>query len=183
MIILFALWFFLPAAFANASPVFAAIIPGLKKLDQPIDFGKTFRGKRLLGKNKTIRGVLIGTIVGALTGLVQFLLYSNLNWFDSIVRGIDYSDPIVIALGGSMGFGALFGDAVESFFKRQLSIQSGKSWFPFDQIDYVIGGIIFSLPFVVLSWREYLAIILVWTLLHPVVTFVGWLLKIRDDPK
>jgi CDP-diglyceride synthetase len=35
------------------------------------------------------------------------------------------------------------GDAVKSFFKRRLGITPGKSWFPFDQLDFVLGAILF----------------------------------------
>jgi hypothetical protein len=54
--ILFALWFFLPAGLANAAPVFANKIPGSEWLAVPIDGGKHFRGKRITGNHKTIRG-------------------------------------------------------------------------------------------------------------------------------
>ena len=58
--ILFALWFFLPAGLANAAPVFASRIPKSEKLALPLDFGKSFRGKRIFGENKTFRGLLAG---------------------------------------------------------------------------------------------------------------------------
>ena len=43
--ILLAFWFLLPAALANAAPVFSAKIPALKKLYAPIDGGLTWRGQ------------------------------------------------------------------------------------------------------------------------------------------
>ena len=85
-------------------------------------------------------------------------------------------------MGASLGFGALAGDAIKSFFKRQFSVASGQSWFPFDQIDYILGGILFSLPFVILNITDYLIITVVWFLIHPVATVVGWLLKLKDSP-
>ncbi|MBR9703121.1 CDP-archaeol synthase, partial [Candidatus Woesearchaeota archaeon] len=38
------------------------------------------------------------------------------------------------------GFGALLGDLVESFIKRQLGFKSGELFFPWDKIDFVIGA-------------------------------------------
>ncbi len=181
-IILFALWFFLPAGIANSAPVFANKIPLLSRLGMPIDRGKTFRSKRIFGDHKTVRGFVAGIISAIAVTVLQMILYSNFEWAETISRSIDYSNPIVILMGASLGFGALAGDAIESFFKRQLSIQSGKSWFPFDQIDYIVGALFMSSPFVSLSFGEYLTIFAVWFLIHPVATFIGWMLKLKDSP-
>jgi CDP-2,3-bis-(O-geranylgeranyl)-sn-glycerol synthase len=180
--ILFALWFFAPAGIANSSPVFANKIPFLNKLGVPIDAGKTFRGKRIFGDHKTLRGFIAGTITGVLVALVQMLLYSNFSWIKELSSSVDYGDPIVLAMGAALGFGALAGDAIKSFFKRQLSVPSGESWFPFDQLDYIVGGVFASSIFVTLSFTQYVTITLVWFLIHPVATFIGWLLKLKDSP-
>jgi CDP-2,3-bis-(O-geranylgeranyl)-sn-glycerol synthase len=180
--ILFALWFFAPAGIANSSPVFANKIPLLSKLGMPIDGGETFRGKRIFGDHKTVRGFLVGILTGIVVALIQMFLYKNNSWIVEMSSTVDYGDPLVILLGAFLGFGALAGDAVKSFFKRQLSIPSGSSWFPFDQLDYIVGGLIISLPFVDLSISQYALITLVWFLIHPVATFVGWLLKLKDSP-
>ena len=58
-----ALLLFLPAGIANAVPVLVKKVPGLSKLKAPIDGGISFRGKRLLGANKTWRGLISGTLV------------------------------------------------------------------------------------------------------------------------
>jgi hypothetical protein len=62
--ILFVIWFFLPAGLANVAPIFAAKLPYLKTLTFPLDGYITFRGKRLLGEHKTLRGVISGILVG-----------------------------------------------------------------------------------------------------------------------
>jgi len=180
--ILFALWFFAPAGAANGSPVFANKVPILSKLGMPVDAGRTFRGKRIFGDHKTVRGFVVGTLAGLIIAGLQMLLYSNFSWFEGISGSVDYSNPIVLVMGALMGFGALAGDSIKSFFKRQFSVPSGQSWFPFDQIDYIIGGILFSLPFVLLSFASYAVITIVWFLIHPVATLVGWLLKLKDSP-
>lgn len=181
-LILFALWFFLPAGVANSAPVFANKVPLLKRLGMPIDGGKSYRGKRIFGDHKTVRGFVVGVISAIAIAGLQMVLYSNFEWAKTLSRSIDYSDPIVLLLGALLGFGALFGDAVESFFKRQLSIPSGKSWFPYDQIDYIVGALIMSAPIVSLRTSEYIAIFIVWFLIHPVATFIAWTLKLKDSP-
>jgi CDP-2,3-bis-(O-geranylgeranyl)-sn-glycerol synthase len=181
-IVLFAIWFFAPAGVANAAPVFANKVPLLKKLGMPIDGGRSFRGKRIFGDHKTLRGFVVGVLAAITVSGIQMILYSNFSWANTISRSIDYSDPIILLVGGLLGLGALLGDAIESFIKRQLSIQSGESWFPFDQIDYIIGALLLSAPIVKLTLSEYIAIFIVWFLIHPVATFIGWMLKLKDKP-
>lgn len=157
-IIFNAFFFFLPAGIANMVPVIVAKIPGLKKWDAPLDFGKKFRGKRILGDHKTIRGFVSGIVAGCIVALV---LYQSL------------------LLGFLLSFGALAGDSIKSFFKRQMGIASGKSWFPFDQIDYIVGGLLLSVFVVRLSLISYSAIFLLYFFLHLLITMIGYFLKLK----
>jgi CDP-2,3-bis-(O-geranylgeranyl)-sn-glycerol synthase len=180
--ILFALWFFFPAGIANMSPVFANNISALKGFTYPIDMGKKFRGKRILGDHKTFRGLISGLIGGILGGGLQILIYNNFSWVKSISDTIDYSNPKVLLIGAALGFGALVGDSIKSFFKRQIGIQPGHGWFPFDQLDFIIGGLLFASLFVTLPFSTYIIIAIVWLILHPVANILGWVLKLKDKP-
>lgn len=71
---------FLPAFLANASPVVAKNIPGIQSLSWPIH-------EKWFGKNKTVRGLITGILVGMLTGLV---LYFSRHIFVRYVP--DYTD-------------------------------------------------------------------------------------------
>lgn len=177
--VLFAIWFLLPAGLANSSPLLLNKLPLIKKIDTPVDFGYTFRGKRIFGENKRWRGLIFGAIIGAIVGLIQY--YLNPSFINDL--SINTTNPALFmsALGALQGFGALFGDAVESFFKRQRDIKPGQSWFPFDQIDFILGACLFSSILVVLSIKEYLIILLVWWALHVISTYFGYLLGIRDQ--
>lgn len=166
-----ALLFFLPAGIANMTPIFASKLPILKNWTAPLDFGKELRGKRIFGPNKTIRGLLTGTVTAGLSGL---LLHSFLLEQKSLL--------LFVTICAVMGFGALFGDAIESFFKRQKGIASGKAWFPFDQTDYIIGGLLFVAPFGVLSLWLVLWIFIIYFGLHLVSSYVGYLLGLKDEP-
>lgn len=179
--LIFALWFFAPAGFANAAPVFANKIPVLNQWKTPIDFGKSYRGKRILGDNKTWRGFCFGVLIAALTLLLQKYLYANNTWLQETITVVNYS-TITVWLGVLLGAGALLGDAVESFFKRQASVPSGEAWFPFDQIDYIIGGILLSSLVVTLSPAYNAAILLVWFGLHLISSYIGFLLGLKDKP-
>lgn len=138
-IIVQALWLVLPAYIANAS---ALLIGG----GTPIDFGKNWRdGKRLLGDGKTWRGLIAGAFVGMIGG---FGLSVVAKFGVSIDFPIELNDftgfPLMIPIIGSICFGALFGDIIKSFFKRRVGIERGKDWIPFDQIDFILGVLLFS---------------------------------------
>ena len=90
------------------------------------------------------------------------------------------SGPILFGLLSSAG--ALTGDALRSFFKRQRGMAPGKSWFPFDQIDYVLGGVVFTACYIQLTLWQYVLLFIVWFLLHPLATLIGYLLKLKDSP-
>ncbi|HEV2413031.1 MAG TPA: CDP-archaeol synthase [Candidatus Saccharimonadales bacterium] len=180
--IIFALWVFIPAGLANATPVFLAKFRVLKFLDKPMDFGKKLRGKPILGANKTWRGLLGAMVVSSLVFWLQRFAYMHHHWAITASRGINYAHLNPWVVGPAFGFGALVGDAIESFFKRQIGIESGHTWFPFDQIDYVIGGLLAISPFIRMSFYEYLFILLVWFLLHLVTVWVGYLTGFRERP-
>ncbi len=165
------LLFFLPAGLSNMAPVLGNKIPGWNHWGTPLDFGVTFRGTRIFGPNKTWRGLVGGTLLSALVGYILFNLL-----------GLQLSRGNYLLLGAAMGFGALFGDAVESFFKRQVGVAAGNSWFPFDQVDYIVGGLLFSLPFIRFSAGEYVAIFATYFGLHLAVSYVGYLLHLKDKP-
>ena len=176
--LLFALWVFLPAGIANMTPIFAAHLPILKRWEAPLDFGLSYRGKRLLGPNKTIRGLLSGMVAGGLFALLQ----SNMQQSYANEIGITSSVIATFVFGASLGFGALMGDAIESFFKRQKNISSGKSWFPFDQTDYIIGGCVPLLVWSQLNFNQYVMIFAVYFGLHLLVSYIGYVLKLKKSP-
>lgn len=180
-IILSVLWFFLPAGLGNLAPIFAKNIPALRKYTYPMDFYKKFRGKRIFGDHKTIRGLLAGITVGIITVYLQILFYNHFQFFRDVSL-INYNEINPWFLGFLAAFGALAGDAVKSFFKRQLNIPSGKSWFPFDQIDYILGGIFFTSLYIRFDLVTYVILFVVWFIMHPLSTSIGWLLRLKDDP-
>ena len=134
-ILLKAIYFMFPVYFANMAPVIYKKIPFLA---YPLDLGKKFKNKRIFDSHKTFRGLFFGVLAGMILAYIQFQL-SGFEFFDNI-SVINYSNWIMI--GGLMGFGAIAGDAVESFFKRQRGIRAGERWIPFDQLDFVIGGLV-----------------------------------------
>ncbi|HEV2339268.1 MAG TPA: CDP-archaeol synthase [Patescibacteria group bacterium] len=175
------LWFFLPIGIANVTPIVVKKIPVIDALAFPLDFHYTVRGKRLLGDHKTIRGVVTGIIAAIGTVMLQKYFYIHLSAiYDFSTINYQLINPLV--LGFLSAFGALGGDIIKSFFKRQFCIPSGTSWFPFDQLDYVIGGILCTGLYVHLRWLEYLFLVIIGFMISMASSYIGYLLKLKEAP-
>jgi CDP-2,3-bis-(O-geranylgeranyl)-sn-glycerol synthase len=177
-----AIWFFLPAGIANVAPVLAAAVPGLDKWNAPIDGGRQFRGRPLLGPHKTWRGLAAGILLATLAFLLQQMLVSDFDWAQWLAEGVPYASLPAWLLGPLFALGALGGDAVESFFKRRRGLESGAAWLGFDQLDYIIGAIILTLPVVRLEIIQYLWAVVVWLAIHLASSYIGWLMGLKKQP-
>jgi CDP-2,3-bis-(O-geranylgeranyl)-sn-glycerol synthase len=166
-----AIWFIFPAYCANAAPV---IFGG----GQPMDFGKRFfDGKPLLGPHKTVRGFLAGLIIGTLVGLAQTLIFEHVLFqYDSQFR---YTQ----VLGFVLSVGALTGDLIESFIKRRLNIVPGSSLPIADQIDFILGALLFSIPVSPPSLSVSLIILLITIPIHLSTNLVAALLNMKNKGK
>ena len=156
------------------APVFAARMPVLKHWNTPIDFGASIKGERIFGDNKTWRGLFSGTVAGSAVGVLQFI--SGFGLIEAL--------PQAALVGAALGFGALLGDAVKSFFKRRQSIPPGKSWIPLDQTDYIVGGLLLAYPLAanVLSLELAVIIAVTYTVLHFLFSYLGYLLGLKSQP-
>lgn len=167
-ILLTSFWYFLPAGIANVIPPLASHVPILKKWSTPLDLGHSFRNIRIFGDHKTIRGFTSGLVCGTLTCLLQ-----------AQIIPMPYN-PIV--LGFLLSFGALSGDAIKSFFKRRTDIKPGKTWFPFDQLDYIIGGLFISSLYYIPPVSIYVGVFLLYFGLHLLFSYIGFLLHLKSQP-
>lgn len=161
------LWFFLPAALANSAPLFAIKLFGA---------GTPVRVK-WFGSHKTWQGIISGTVVGFVVYLLQRSLAAAFP--GSAIALVEYSTASVL-LGAAFGFGALMGDLVKSFFKRRIGVRPGAPWIPFDQIDYCIGGLLFSLPFVALPWQAWILVPLFYGLMSIIMNRLAYALGFRE---
>jgi len=165
-VIIVAVLFIFPAYCANATPVLAG--GGTK-----IDFGKNFiDGKRLFGDNKTFKGFFFGWTVGLGVGLIVCYLFIPF--------------PIIFAILSPLG--ALLGDLLAAFLKRRLNIVPGGMLPVIDQVDFVIGAIIFSLlfsltlPFDVQFWEVAIAALLLTPPIHLFTNICAYKLKLKNHP-
>jgi len=166
-----AMWFIFPAYCANAAPV---IFGGGK----PMDFGKKFvDGKPFLGSHKTFRGFLAGIIVGTLVGAAQTVIFEQVLFQYS--PQFEYS----ILLGFVLSLGALTGDLIESFIKRRLNRSPGSSLPVADQIDFILGAFLFSIPVSFPSLVSALIILLITIPIHLLTNLGAALLNMKNKGK
>ncbi len=168
MAIIEELYFALPIYVGNMMPVFARKI---NFLNYPIN-------QKMFGENKTFRGFLSAIIAA----IIIFYLQSYLYKFDFIknISLIDYQQENLLFLGFLGGFGAISGDLIKSFFKRRKRIKPGQPWFPFDQLDFILGALIFLYPFVKLNFVNILTLLLVTPFLHIAANHAGYYLGVRE---
>ena len=169
IIIIKALYFFLPAYCANMAPVFAYAL----KLPwgQPVS-------ARLFGEHKTYRGFVAGFLMALFVICIQKILFQK-NVFVTISI-LDYNTISIFLYAFAFGVGAITGDLVKSFFKRRLGKNPGAMWFPFDQLDFVFGALIFLYPFYQTP-KEIVTILLIITpILHLPLNILGYFLGLKQ---
>jgi CDP-archaeol synthase len=140
-------YLFLPLLVGLALHGFCIKYDTLAFLCRPIDQGRSFRGKRIFGDNKTYRGVAVvslGTAIGF--GLQSLVLHRSAS-----IRGIelfDYAFFKSVAVGLAVGVAAMLSELPNSFIKRRFEIAPGtaaKGWkrlifYVYDQIDFLLGA-------------------------------------------
>lgn len=180
--VLIGLWFFVPVGFANMAPIVASKIPWLAQFTAPIDMGRTFRGRRILGANKTWRGLFAGIIVATLTFWLQQAIAGQSAWLHNFPGDIAYADLSTILFGVLFGIGTLGGDAAKSFVKRQMDVEPGKPWPFFDQIGEILGAIIVTLPFVIFNWWIYIWVVVLWIVIDLGASMLSYLAGWKERP-
>ncbi len=155
--LMMAFWSFVmifPAFVANSVPVLA-------RGKRPIDFGRNlWDGYRILGDGKTFEGLAAGlaagTAVGAIAGypLQSFLL----------------------------ALGALVGDMTGAFIKRRLGMARGKPAPILDQVDFVIGALVFVYPVLQFAPERAIFLVVVTPPIHLLANVCAYLLKLKPHP-
>jgi CDP-archaeol synthase len=164
---LFLLATFVLAGFAQVAWLAS---PASRAFAVPLDRGRTFRGRRLFGDNKTLRGflVMVPACGCAFYVVSQIALGGTPEAF-----GLWSLTPIQYALLGSWaGLGFMLGELPNSFVKRQFDIEPGQLttsrsaafWqLAADRLDSGLGMLIALATAVSLPWQT-------WGL----VLFLGW---------
>ena len=153
----------------------------LRPLARPLDGGATFRGRRVLGDNKTWRGALVmaaGVVLAA-------LLLSRLPAFAACWPAPLRAHPLGYALLLALGFVA--GELPNSFLKRQLGVAPGAqrrspvgmALALYDQVDFVPGIWLALGPLWWMPAAQVLTLLAVAAALHLCVNGVGYAIGAR----
>ena len=123
--LLIAVYVAIPVYVANSTPV---LLGG----GAPIDRGRQFvDGRRVFGMNKTVKGFACGLLLGSVAGLAEAILFRN----------------YLLALAGILAsLGAMLGDLFGAFLKRRLDIPPGHPLPVVDQLDFILGALVFISP-------------------------------------
>ncbi len=106
-------------------------------MEGPVDLGLKYKGKRIFGDNKTIRGIVLGSLLATLLGFLLFGFYEinpNLGHLSNLE---------IFSFCFIMSLLSLSGDLLGSFLKRQLNITPGDSLLLVDQIDWIVFPLIY----------------------------------------
>lgn len=122
-IIIYPIIYIFPAYAANGAPILFGGRGG------PLDFKRKVNGKRLFGDNKTIIGTLSAAVCGILVGFIEYPVFNYM---------------LIIAV--FLTIGAIFGDLLGSFIKRQLGHESGKGVPILDQYGFFVFAMLFAFP-------------------------------------
>ncbi len=110
----------------------------------PMDFGRTWRGKRVLGDGKTWRGFFGGALSGTAMGITLIAIAGAFGAESTWGYG---SWPASLCAVLSLAFGSMLGDSAGSFAKRRLEIGRGAKAPVLDQYNFVAGAIVLVLVF------------------------------------
>jgi len=151
--------FIFPAYCANAIPVIAGG-------GRPMDGGKSFfDGKPIFGKNKTFRGFFCGLAFGVAVGFAESVFF-------------DY--PVFFSL--LLPLGALAGDLGGAFIKRRLGIAPGGLLPIVDQVDFIVGAVLFSLLLEIIYPALVIAVFVITPPIHLFTNFVAYKLGLKNNP-
>lgn len=172
------LWLMLAPGVANMSPIL--IGDRLRFLATPVDGGRELGGRRLFGAHKTWRGLIVATFMGGIVFVFQ-------QWAEGVFPVFNAIEPIALSslpwwFGFVLGAAAILGDLIKSFVKRRFGIESGKSWFPFDQLDAIVAAaIVYSLiaPITLTHWVIF---IILGLFLHFFSSVFGYIAGLKEHP-
>jgi CDP-2,3-bis-(O-geranylgeranyl)-sn-glycerol synthase len=169
-----AIWVMLPAYVPNNAAVLVGGGP-------PIDGGRTWGDRRLLGDGKTWRGFAGGLVVGVAVALGLNALYGP-------IGGWLVAAPFPPGAIVGLPLGALLGDIAASFIKRRTGRARGAPFRGVDQLDFVVGALSVALVFAT-GWTlatftlPILVVVLVLTpVLHVGSNLIAYWLGLKDEP-
>lgn len=161
-----------------------------RRLLVPLDGGARFRGRRVFGENKTVRGFVV--IVPAAAAAFAALHAMLARMAPSIAADLWRLDTTgYVALGALAGMGFMLGELPNSFLKRQLDIAPGLApssrtgtvlTFVADRIDSILGMLIALTLVVPTPWTTWLYVLLIGPGIHLAFSALLYRLGVKARP-
>ena len=176
----------------NASPVIAAAIFHMiivkvrccNFLTYPLDHNLSFRGKRIFGKNKTYRGVIIMILASVFFSFLYLYGVRNSVGMEEY-NLLDFAKYSYVFYGILFGLGYVIGELPNSFMKRQMDVESGKAtnafMIIFDQIDSVLVIMFLLVFFSSFTWQLFLFGVFFYGFIHIIINYILFLLGLRKE--
>ncbi|MBS3051462.1 MAG: CDP-2,3-bis-(O-geranylgeranyl)-sn-glycerol synthase [Candidatus Aenigmarchaeota archaeon] len=168
LLLLQSFWFIASAYASNG-------FPPLMRGRMPIDGGKKFRGRRLLGDGKTWEGLIGGIVFGVFIGSLQ-------------IFGQDYLPPelllpkMTFPMVFLLTLGTMAGDIGGSFVKRRMRMKRGDRALFLDQLGFLLAAFLFVWPI----YKPQLDIMIVLVLLTPIIHWLsnvlGYWIHVKRNP-
>jgi CDP-2,3-bis-(O-geranylgeranyl)-sn-glycerol synthase len=155
------LYFMAPAYAANMAPPFVRYWRGWNR---PIS-------EAWLGSHKTI----VGFAAGVLAAVAVTYAQSRIAWDGAL---LSYGHWVILGL--RFGVGALTGDSAKSLVKRRVGVAPGAPWRPWDQVDFVLGALLFVWGTATLTWIDVTATLVISVAGHVLVSHVAYWIGVRD---
>jgi len=167
---------FLTVAFIVAGLAHSAWLraPASRRLLLPVDGGARFRGKRVFGDNKTVRGFVVMVPAAATSFALFHVLVSRAA--QSLAGDLWRLDTAgYAALGAWAGLGFMLGELPNSFVKRQLDVAPGMAppsrmgtalVFLVDRLDSIIGMLVAVSLVVPTPWMTWAYVLLIGPGIH-----------------
>jgi len=143
---------------ANSTPV---LLGG----GAPIDRGREFfDGRPLLGTNKTVKGFTYGFLLGSVAALAEAVLFRNY---------------VLVFVGMLASLGALLGDLFGAFLKRRMDIPPGHPLPVIDQLDFILGALLLTLPVLNVTLGAVLILVMATIPIHLFSNAVAYMLRLK----
>lgn len=161
--------FLVPAYVANST---AMVFGGKTRLD----FGKNFYdGQPVFGSGKTWKGTTIGLALGFFAVIVTYALFYN--ELPSFLFNENY-----LLYGFLVALGAIVGDIVGSFLKRRFLVKQGSPALILDQLDFIVGAYVFTLPLMVPTAQEVVVVAVFTVATHVASNYIAFKLGVKKVP-
>jgi CDP-diglyceride synthetase len=165
-------------------------LPSSSRFAIALDGGLTFRGRRLLGDHKTVRGFMVMVPATGATFLLlaQFLKASSPVMADRIWQ-LSVGQYFLLGLVAGLGF--MLGELPNSFLKRRLRIPPGGApgnatarvaFFLLDRLDSTVGMLVAVSLLVPTVWSVWAWVILIGPAIHWSFSLLFYYLGMKTRP-